>query len=244
MIFAGITDKGRTRINNEDNFRVILNGQNQPVAYVIADGMGGYNSGEIASSMAVDLAQKLLPGLLTDEGSELDNADKLKKAAETINTGIYEKSKTDESLRGMGTTLDILIPCGQKAYIIHIGDSRVYRFRKGKLMKITNDHSYVNELLSKGMISDKEAEQHPDRHMLTKAVGCFPEADADIYITDKEENDIFLMCTDGIYNMLSDEEIEIVLSGFGTPEDICNRLILMANEKGGFDNITILTVCF
>ena len=166
--------------------------------------------------------------------------DMMYKAVEYSNKVVYKQSITNKDLEGMGTTLDVCLIYNSKAYIAHVGDSRVYRIRNENIRKITKDHSYVQSLIEDGKITKEEAYHHPKKNMLTKAIGCEKEVEADVYVKTFLKDDILIMTTDGLTNMLRDNEIfEIVNKDI---EKATQKLISKANEKGGLDNITVIII--
>lgn len=237
MRFGVKTDKGMIREINEDSYNIISGYPGIPVTFVVADGMGGHNSGEIASSMAVDFISKHIlqfPELLTKD----DISDSIKEIVGLANLNVYNKSLENEENYGMGTTLVIAVTLNKKLFIGHIGDSRAYLFRKGELCKVTTDHSYIEELIKSGSLTRQEAQNHPKKNLITRALGCSDNVETDVYIIDIMEEDKFLLCTDGLTNMLSEEEIISILKASDNPDEVCKKLIDTANEKGGEDNIT------
>lgn len=234
------TDIGKVRDMNQDSY-YIANQNDEIKIYIVADGMGGYKGGEIASKLAIESTKSYI----------CNNIDKIKKEREQIlelikssieyaNMVIYEKSKENQNLNGMGTTLDICLIYSNKIYIGHIGDSRVYRKRKEFFRKLTVDHSYVEQLLKEGNITKEEAYNHPKKNMLTKALGCTAYVEPDVIVKGFIKGDILLMCTDGLTNMLREEEISEILSE--NPELASEKLIKRANELGGYDNITAVII--
>ncbi len=226
MVIAYKSDIGKKRENNEDSLYVKGN------LLIVADGMGGYNGGEIASKMAVDILGKTL----SDVNGEYRQ--KINRAIEQSNKEIFEKAK--DSLLGMGTTVDVCILDKDVLHIGHVGDSRVYILRNGKLEKITVDHSYVEMLLSKGEITDEEAKDYPIKNMITRAVGAGEKIKIDYYVKNIEAEDKLLMCTDGLTNMMSEDEIAHILMKSKTPDEAVNTLVKKANDNGGEDNVTVI----
>jgi PPM family protein phosphatase len=234
------SDKGNVRENNEDNYNVIAGYPGVPVSYVIADGMGGHNSGEIASKMAVEITCSYIlqiPELLSQYE---DITSIIKMIMEKTNAEVFLASNEQESTQGMGTTLIIAVANNKKLHIGHIGDSRVYLIREGAITQITTDHSYIEELVRNGTLSREEAENHPKKNLITRALGCIESVEVDTYESDIQDNDVFIMCTDGLTNMLGDDEIKNIIIKLNEPESACNELVKMANENGGEDNITVI----
>ncbi len=238
-VFAN-SDIGKARDLNED-FYYISDGQNYLKLYILADGMGGYNGGEIASKLAT-LSVK---GYIESNFDKIEHTKEaiielIKNAIEYANMVVYEKAKENEELSNMGTTIEVLVIYNNKLFIGHIGDSRIYRIRKNIIRKLTEDHSYVQELVNDGTITKEEAKNHPKKNMLMKALGCTPYVEPDLTIKGFLKDDIVIICSDGLTNMLSEEEIyNIVLQN---RDNTGNILINRANELGGYDNITVIVV--
>lgn len=253
QVFAK-TDIGKARDNNQD-FYYISNSGDVPEVYILADGMGGYNGGEIASRMAAESAsnyiksnfQKMLETINErkqkedNKNIEKDEILKLVKSGiQYANMVVYEEAKKNPELEGMGTTLDVTLIYNNKIYIGHIGDSRVYRIRNKVMRKLTKDHSYVQQLLEDKKITREEAMHHPKKNMLTKALGCTSYIDPDLRARVINKNDIILMCSDGLTNMVSEEEIYQITKE--NPKEAANKLTILANNHGGYDNITVLII--
>lgn len=235
------TDIGRERKLNEDFFYVSKPDSDLKL-YIVADGMGGYNGGEVASKLATETAKDFIENNFNRcKNSKEELIELVKEAIEKANAKVYEKSCENEELKGMGTTIDVCLICNGRAYIGHIGDSRVYRIRKEFMRRITKDHSYVQTLIEDGSITKEEAYYHPKKNMLTKALGCELNVDPDVYVKTIIANDIILMCTDGLTNMIKEEEIYQIIKS--NPEYASEKLIEVANHNGGIDNITAIIIC-
>ena len=201
----------------------------------------GYNGGEIASSLATISAKNYIEDNFNNIKPENDDIQELiKKAMEYANEVVFEKSKENQELEQMGTTLEICLIYGHKVYIGHIGDSRIYRIRKNIIRRITTDHSYVETLVKDGTITREEAFYHPKKNMLIKALGCMDKIEPDITVKGFLEGDILLMCSDGLTNMLQEEEIYSIVKENGN--EACDKLIQRANELGGYDNISVIII--
>lgn len=234
------SDIGKVREMNQDNY--YIPGQDDGIKlFIVADGMGGYKGGEIASKLAIESTSKYILDNYKDIGNKKETiVNLIKNAIEYANMVIYEKSREVEELNGMGTTIDVVVIQSGKLYIGHVGDSRVYRLRKEFLRKLTVDHSYVEQLLKQGNITKEEAYNHPKKNMLTKALGCTAFVEPDVMIKGFQKDDILLMCTDGLTNMVRENEICNILKE--NPESACDVLIDKANENGGQDNITAVVI--
>lgn len=234
------SDKGMVRDMNQDYY-YISNNYGTYSLYILADGMGGYNGGEIASSLAVNSVKEYIEKNIKEIDMNRETLQKLiKNSIEYANKIVHEKSKTDMDLKEMGTTLEVCLIYNNKVYIGHIGDSRVYRIRKNIIRKLTTDHSYVEKLLRDGTITKEEAFHHPKKNMLIKALGCEEYVEPDILVKGFLKDDILLMCSDGLTNLLSDKEIyEVITNNLDNADKL---LIQKANIKGGYDNITAVVI--
>ena len=238
-VFAN-TDVGKIREMNQDNY-YISNENDSIKLYIVADGMGGYKGGEIASKLAIESAKNYICNNFNEIKKEKGQIlELIRNAIEYANMVVYEKSKELEDLNGMGTTIDVCLIYSNRVYIGHVGDSRVYRARKEFFRKLTVDHSYVEQLVKEGNITKEEAYNHPKKNMLTKALGCTAYVEPDIMVKGFLKDDILLMCTDGLTNMLKDSKIYEIIKE--NPEMASINLVQRANEQGGYDNITAVII--
>ena len=234
------TDKGNVRENNEDYF-YISNSLDEVQLYLLADGMGGYNGGEIASKLAVQTAKKYIENNFKDIEKDKDSIIQLLGSSmEYANMVVYEKSKETPELQGMGTTLEICLIYNNKAYIGHVGDSRIYRVRKQFIRKLTQDHSYVQKLVKEGTITKEQAEHHPQKNMLMKALGCNAFVEPDVMVKGFLKDDIIIMCSDGLSNLVDQETIYEMASK--NIEQGTKDLVQLAKDRGGYDNITVVII--
>ena len=234
------SDKGKVREMNQDYF-YISNSLDEVQLYILADGMGGYNGGEIASKLAVNTAKNYIENNFRETDKDRDSIIQLLASSmEYANMIVYEKSKESPELQGMGTTMEICLIYNNKAYIGHIGDSRIYRIRKQFIRKLTQDHSYVQKLVKEGTITQAQAAHHPQKNMLMKALGCNAFVEPDVMVKGFLKDDILIMCSDGLSNLVGQETIfEIVNKDI---EKAPKQLIDIANDRGGYDNITVVTI--
>lgn len=234
------SDIGKARDMNQDSYYVSQPSETVGL-YIVADGMGGYNGGEIASKLAIISAKNYIENnFVKTEHSKEELQNLVKNAIEYANMVVYEKSKEDKSLEGMGTTIEVVLACENRIYIGHIGDSRVYRIRKNIIRKLTVDDSYVQKLVKDGTITKEEARSHPKKNMLTKALGCTSFVEPIVTVKGFLKDDIIVITSDGLTNMVNDEEILKIIN-----EDIekaSEKLVEKANEAGGLDNITVIIV--
>jgi len=238
--FAGKSDKGLLRSQNEDAFCIIGGSDSSPLILVVADGMGGHLAGDIASQTAIAVIRESLAAKPFDAKDSESINSRLLDLVQNANDLIYEKSCTEPGCFGMGTTLIISVISNGKLSLAHVGDSCAYYLRDGAMKKITTDHSYVEELIRIGTLTREEAARHPKRNVITKVVGCMGKIAADLYWVDLEEGDRVLLCTDGISKMLTEPEIAEAIVASSDPDEICGALIAKSNNKGGLDNITVL----
>lgn len=234
------TDVGKARDMNQDYYYASDVDSNIKL-YILADGMGGYKGGEVASNLAVNCTKNYILNNIEQTPKEKENLLQLiNSAIEYANMIVYEKSLEEPELHDMGTTLDVALLYNNKVFIGHVGDSRVYRVRKNLIRKLTSDHSYVEKLVKDGSITKEEAYNHPNKNMLLKALGCKNLVRPDVFYKGFLKGDILLMCSDGLTNMLKDNEIySILLRNPDKPEE---ALIKEANDMGGYDNITVIIV--
>ena len=235
------SDKGRVREQNEDYYYVSDKNKDLGI-YMLADGMGGYEGGEIASRLAIDAARRYIE----DHFDEIphDNKENILKlirdSMEDANTVVFNIAKQSEELKSMGTTLEICLIYNNRAYIGHIGDSRIYRIRGQFIRKLTTDHSYVETLVKDGTITKEEAKHHPKKNMLMKALGCLEFAEPDVMVKNFQKGDIIVMTSDGLTNMVEESTIhETIINNFENSDKL---LIDMANNAGGVDNITVVII--
>ena len=234
------TDVGKAREMNQDYYS-IPSSESDLQLYILADGMGGYNGGEIASRLAAETTKNYIQNNFKKIEHDKEAILKIvKDAMEYANMVVYEESKKDENLQGMGTTLDVCFIYNSKIYIGHVGDSRIYLIKKDIARKITKDHSYVQQLVEDKKITREEAEHHPKKNMLLKALGCTSYVEPDIRARNLEKDDILLMCSDGLTNMVEESKIyEVVRENKEKAPEI---LVNLANNAGGYDNITVITI--
>jgi serine/threonine protein phosphatase PrpC len=240
--FAAKSDKGMVRELNEDSYKIITDCPGVSFIFIIADGMGGHKSGDVASKTAVDFVSNYIlqfPEVLSEKENITEGIRDIVKKA---NTDVYIESNKHESNTGMGTTFIIAVVSGNQLYIGHVGDSRVYAIREGRIKRLTTDHSYVEELIQTGSLTREEAENHPDKNIITRALGCSEDIEVDVYTHEMLPDDYIIMCTDGLTNKLSEVEIKETVEGSAGPEQACEQLIEKANEKGGEDNITVIII--
>ena len=235
ITYAGDTHVGVVRSGNEDNF--LLDAQHG--LFIVADGMGGHAAGEVASEMAVAIIAKEIGSLrgLTDS----EAFDRMRAAIRTANQAIFERTLAEADKRGMGTTITVLALFARRYLIGHVGDSRGYLHRGGRLSQVTKDHSYVQEQVDAGLLTAEQARTHPYSNVITRCVGANEDVVPDVYFGSLLQGDIVLLASDGLTGMLEDEQLEKILAG-ASPEVSVSRMISEANRHGGLDNITAVVV--
>jgi len=225
---AAATDVGLVREGNEDSYLT-----EEPL-FAVADGMGGHRGGEVASQLAVETLEKLFKQGAGDLPGQVQEANRV----------VFERSVLDRKVAGMGTTLTAALVEGDRVRLAHVGDSRAYLLRDGKVRLLTEDHTLVHRMVTEGEISQEEAETHPQRSVLTRAVGVDTVVDVDDDTVQILPGDRLLLCTDGLTSMVSEEVIEEVLRDVPDPQEAAQRLVRMANEAGGVDNTTVVVLDF
>lgn len=239
---AAASDIGLTRKNNEDSYAIVTRGAPMPCGLIVADGMGGHRRGELASRIAVDYATEQISSLM--EG-DLDRAQLpriLADICEKANIKVFLGSLESEENRGMGTTLTIALAFPDQLTLAHVGDCRAYLFRDNTLVQLTVDHTLVQEMIDAGSLKASESASHPRRNVLTRALGAPEYMQADTLSIPLTRGDRVLLCTDGLHGFVDDDVIRSVLKKEKTPQKAVGRLIELANEQGGEDNVTVLIV--
>ena len=222
------SNTGNKRRRNEDSFVVA------PPLFAVADGMGGAQAGEVASKLAAAALED------TDAGST-GGEERVVALIQEANRRVYERSNADPAASGMGTTITVALVEGTTVTFGHVGDSRAYLVRDGVMEQLTDDHSLVNELMKSGKLSPEEAETHPQRSVITRALGTDPDVDVDVFVIEAKENDLFLICSDGLTTMVGDEDIlELLERHHDDLDRAAKSLVAAANRAGGEDNITVV----
>lgn len=239
MEVSSATSVGCIRSLNEDSFFVSEPDSKGTVLAIVADGMGGHNAGEVASGKAVGILQN---GIFRE--TYMSAKDVLIKAVEDANQEIYEMSINKKNLSGMGTTITACLAMENSVTAVQVGDSRLYLIRKDKISQITKDHSLVEMLVENGTITKEEAKNHPQKNIITRAVGTDKTVEADIYEFSVKKGDTVLLCSDGLVNMVDDEEILSVIKSAETLDAAANTLVSQAEKAGGTDNITVILIRF
>jgi serine/threonine protein phosphatase PrpC len=226
---GGATDAGRVRQSNEDASFM------QAPIFAVADGMGGHRAGEVASGIAIESIARAM-----EDGTPSGEA--LAEVLQEANRAVRERASGGEDLRGMATTCTVMRIEADRAVIAHVGDSRAYLFRGGTLRQLTEDHSIVGSMVRERILTPEAAARHPRRHVVLRAIGQSDNLEVDVVAVDLEPGDRVLLCTDGLPSMVDSEHIRKVLAGAPGPEEAARRLVELANEAGGEDNVTVIVV--
>ena len=232
---AASTHIGMRRQNNQDRYALVPD----LGLYLVADGMGGHRAGQVASQVACEGAMRAIETL---QGASVSLAERLRHAVASVNREIFTTARAKPDLRGMGTTLVAILFGGERMALAHVGDSRAYVLRQGRLRGLTEDHSIVAELIRRREISESDARQHPHRHVLTQALGVRPQIEPDLAEMTPQPGDVFVLCSDGLTSHLDDDEIAERILQAEDLELAATSLIDAANRAGGFDNLTVVLV--
>lgn len=232
MIYAALTDVGLKRTNNEDSYKI--NDTKKRKLFIVADGMGGHNAGEIASSEACRMVEEYV----SSYDGNIDEV--LTEAVHDANRELFIRASENSAMSGMGTTIDACVVEKNKIHIAHVGDSRVYVVSCDSIRKITKDHSIVGMMLDSGSITEEEAINHPQRNFITRAVGTAMTIEVDIVHETIHNGEWVLMCTDGLTNMVPKDEIHRIITSASDVNEAVNGLIDKAKQNGGDDNVTVV----
>ncbi|MDH3310868.1 MAG: Stp1/IreP family PP2C-type Ser/Thr phosphatase [Gammaproteobacteria bacterium] len=238
----GLTDSGRMRDQNEDHIAIAA----EAGLVVVADGMGGHRAGEVASRLAVETVVRHIVMALTEatgSGSGAIEVAAMRDAIQQANQAIHNQARASPEQEGMGSTIVVALFYGDKLCVGHVGDSRLYRYRDTILEQVTEDHSVVQELVSRGLVTAEEARVSISKNLVTRALGIDPAVEADISEHDVYDDDVYLLCSDGINDVLADGDIELMLTEHGRNLDTTAKaLVDTANVRGGPDNISVIMV--
>ncbi len=242
LLVYGLTDVGLVREHNED----CIDWDSERGLFLLADGMGGHNAGEVASDLAIQSVKRALYDLLAPEVVESEVVDfntAIYEAITFANQEIFEQSHERPECAGMGTTIVVALVQNGKMIVANVGDSRMYHVRDGKLSQITTDHSLVQEMVDGGFLTEDEAQKSVSRNLITRALGIAEDVDVDIHEHDIAAGDIFMMCSDGLTDLVTDDEISTILNEGRTHPDIAaQNLVDAANERGGKDNTSVIII--
>lgn len=243
--FAEISDTGRVREHNED----AIGSNNDIGLMVLADGMGGYNAGEVASGIAVQIVIEMaLDGADREKRNDVDSHSGLMRQSIVLRDAVYRANKiifqtaqSQTNCEGMGTTIVACMFYDDKVSIAHVGDSRAYRMRNGQLEQITLDHSLLQELVDRGFYSEEEAQRSTNRNYVTRALGVEPTVEVEVHEYEVLPDDLYLLCSDGLPDMVEDDDIHLTISTFNDSLDVVGQqLVDLANDHGGRDNVSVM----
>ncbi|HZP92394.1 MAG TPA: Stp1/IreP family PP2C-type Ser/Thr phosphatase [Burkholderiales bacterium] len=244
---AQATHTGMVRSHNEDSIAT----EPDIGLAILADGMGGYNAGEVASGIATALISneakealtRLDPHLPDRTTGNLTAVRLLREVVANANASIFQSANSQPQYAGMGTTLVVALFCDNKVTVAHIGDSRCYRFREGGLEQITRDHSLLQEQIDSGLLTREAARRSQNKNLVTRALGIEPEVEAEIHTHEVREGDIYLLCSDGLNDMVEDEDIELTIGALSANLQLAaEQLVQMANDAGGRDNVSVILI--
>lgn len=233
--YAGCTHIGKVKKRNEDSMHWPKEARARDIV-IVADGMGGYHAGDVASSMAVQISLNII--LAHKRGT--DDAGLIRQAITAANRSILDYASQNEFFSGMGTTMVVALRRGKKWTIGHVGDSRAYMANGDKIHQITHDHSLVQAMMDDGKLTYEEARKHPYRNIIMRAVGTEPDVEIDIYETDFAKGDVLLVCSDGLIRQVQDEELLTLLQNQNNMDSAAQAMVNLANDRGGPDNITVV----
>jgi serine/threonine protein phosphatase PrpC len=234
--FGSRSDQGKVRTSNEDSYAASAKHR----LFLVADGMGGHAAGEVASQIAASTVEEIVALRC---GSDKDPENSLRLAVEEANSRIYEAARIKREFAGMGSTLTVLAFRDDHYYVAHVGDSRAYLLREGVLDQLTRDHSLVWHLLESGVLRKDELSSHPQKNLITRSIGPHPSVEVDLERGEAQVGDVFLLCSDGLTDVVSDENIRSLLSSPSqSPQEIGDMLVDTANKHGGPDNVTVVVV--
>ena len=240
----GITHRGMVRKENQDSFLMETFDEGRGAALVLCDGMGGAQAGSVASSMASETFMSHVKACLADKNLKLGLDEIVREAAQYANIRVFDRSFTDFSCLGMGTTLVGALVRDDEGAVVNVGDSRAYLVSDGEIRRITKDHSFVAELLDRGALTPEQAKNHPQKNLITRALGVESKVNCDVFKRKFSTGDRLLLCSDGLSNMVSDNEILEQAVKAEEPQGICESLLNMALDRGAPDNVTVAVLIF
>lgn len=237
----GLTDKGKVRKENQDAFIVEIIEERGMAVLAVCDGMGGARAGSVASKLGIETFVEHVLACL-NEGSGREISDITREAASYANMKIYDRSYSDMSCRGMGTTLVGAIITDGGCVIVNVGDSRAYHISEGAVRRVTRDHSLVEDMVERGDLTREQAQTHPRKNLITRALGVEPGVMCDVFKMELKPNDLLLLCSDGLSNVVDEDELLPYAEKSGTPEELCRTLVDLTLERGAPDNVTVVVL--
>ena len=236
----GITDCGKVRQNNQDVFKILYDEEKAISVLIVCDGVGGARAGNVASSIAADVFMRSIGRYIENIGKLEDIASKMSEAVSSANRAVYDKSAHDDDYAGMGTTLTAAISTPEGEVIVNIGDSRVYKVTLNKITQITRDHTVIEDMIARGVITRSEARRHPNKNLITRALGSSREETPDVFYLSLEIGEHIVLCSDGLTDVVMDSEILFELQKGNTVRESCENLVEMALLRGAPDNVTLV----
>ncbi|MBR5543584.1 MAG: Stp1/IreP family PP2C-type Ser/Thr phosphatase [Oscillospiraceae bacterium] len=244
MFAWGQSDIGKARKDNQDSFAYSVSDAKKLTFAVVCDGMGGAAAGNIASQIAIEEFTQCIREVDSKNLSNDQLLTLLETAVNNANEAVHSYAQQKRELHGMGTTLVGVVATPSKVAVVNIGDSRAYKITSDGITKITRDHSLVEDMVRMGELTDEQAREHPGKNLITRAVGTDRTVTGDVFFPDLHQGDYILLCSDGLSNLVTEQEILYEVIYGGEKSDCCNRLIDIANNRGGFDNITVVLLAF
>jgi len=238
MELWGITDSGKIRRQNQDSFKILCEEDREVAVFVVCDGMGGARAGNVASALATEAFVRYMSKGIGDIGAQNDVAANMSDAVLAANKAVYDKSVQEEEFAGMGTTLTAAISAPDGEVVVNVGDSRAYHVTQSGITQITKDHSVVEDMIMRGDLTRAEARRHPNKHLITRALGTNIDEEPDVFFLKLKRGDYILLCSDGLSNVVLDSEILFELQRGGSAKDSCENLVEMALSRGAPDNVT------
>ncbi len=243
MFAWGQSDIGKARKDNQDSFAYNVSDTKKLAFAVVCDGMGGAAAGNIASQLALEKFTDCIRSADYKNFSKEKLCDLLESAVNSANAAVHEKAIIEQELSGMGTTLVGVVATPAKTAVINIGDSRAYKINTDGIERITRDHSLVADMVQLGELTEEQAQEHPGKNLITRAVGTDNAVSGDIFFPEMKKGEFILLCSDGLSNLVTEQEILYEVM-YGDNSDCCGRLINIANNRGGYDNITVVLLAF
>lgn len=243
MFAWGQSDIGKSRKDNQDAFAYSVSDTKKIAFAVVCDGMGGAAAGNIASRLALEEFTDCIRGADYKNLSDEKLCNLLENAANTANAAVHKRSEEEPELHGMGTTLVAVVTTQTKTAVINIGDSRAYKVNSDGITRITRDHSLVEDMVRMGELTEQQAQEHPGKNLITRAIGTDSFVTGDVFFPEINQGDYILLCSDGLSNLVTEQEILYEVM-YGDNSDCCRRLIDIANDRGGYDNITVVLLAF
>jgi len=238
MDLWGTTDSGKVRRQNQDVFKILYDEERGVAVLVVCDGMGGARAGNVASALAAEAFMHHMGKYIEDIGLKNDIAMKMSDAVLAANRAVFDKSSRDEQYAGMGTTLAAAISTDDGEVVVNIGDSRVYHVTTSSITQVTKDHSVVEDMITRGDLTRAEARRHPNKHLITRALGTSDDEEPDVFFLNLEQGEYILLCSDGLSNLVLDSEILFQLQQGVSVRESCEKLVEMALSRGAPDNVT------